>query len=247
MRPRTCLVALVAALAFGSALAACQTGKKYSNPDHSDIKQAHPPEMISEGIKADYRIAEELNKIPGVQGAAVLIHNGEAYVGAHVIGDEKTPDPYMKQQFGSYYPDGQDPWAKGDQRSGLSGKGIPKSNAKGAPETENNGVTQSGQNVNELTNQQGGLSGSQQKVPSKPDPDMTGTATGNVEPELVQQIESKVKAMAPNVTRVHFTAKREQVGQLQGYARFIQDGGSMERFTTDFDQTMKRIWPDAKP
>ncbi|WP_018132681.1 YhcN/YlaJ family sporulation lipoprotein [Effusibacillus pohliae] len=237
MRPRTYILALVVSLSVGAMLAACQKGQN-ANPDTSDIRQAHPPEMISQGIKADYRIAEELNKIPGVQGAAVLIHNGEAYVGAHVIGDEKQPDAYMKKPFGTYYPNGEQPFAKGGERSSLSGKGVPKTNAHGVPDTSQNGVTQSGQNVNEIPNRPGGTAPAQEKA---------GSATGNVEPELVRQIEAKVKAMAPNVTRVYFTAKREDVGQLQGYARYIQDGGSMERFAQAFDDTIKRIWPTAKP
>jgi hypothetical protein len=200
--------------------------------------------MILEGIKADYRIADELNKIPGLQGAAVLIHNGEAYVGAHVIGPEKYPDAYKNKPFGSYYPDGQNPWSTQNNRSSLSGKGIPHSNGAGYPNTEKNGVTQSGHNVNHIENQPG--SGQITDL-SAPDPDKAGTATGNVEPELVKQIENKVKAMAPNVNKVHFTGKNENVSQLQGYARYIQDGGSMQSFTVDFDKTVKRIWPDAKP
>lgn len=244
MRPRSYLLAFIASLSVAAVLAACQPGNRYANPDHSNIKQAEPPEMISEGIKADYRIANELNKIPGLQGAAVLIHNGEAYVGAHVIGDEKTPDAYMKKPFGSYYPNGENAFSGEDNRSRLSGKGIPQTNSYGSPTTDNNGVTQSGENVSSIPNK---ADVAQPNTLSAPDPDKVGSATGNVEPELVRQIQDKVKSMAPDVRTVHFTGKNEHVAQLQGYARYIQDGGSMQPFASDFDKAVKRIWSNAKP
>ncbi|GAX91938.1 YhcN/YlaJ family sporulation lipoprotein [Effusibacillus lacus] len=268
MRPRTYLLTMVLALTLSATLAACKM-QGYQNRHSGDLKEADPPEMISEGIKADYRIAEELNKIPGVQGAAVLIHNGEAYVGAYIIGDEKNPDAYMKKPFGSYYGN-QNPWASGNPQNGttrspFSGKGIPPSNsqgaapsgpqgpnpanpqgvpqtnAQGAPQTDFNGVDQFGQNTNNDPENRQGDQG------TASDPDRAGTATGNIDGNLLKKIQDKVKSMAPDVKTVHFTNRVDQVGQLQGYARYIQDGGSMDRFAQDFDQTMKRIWPDAKP
>lgn len=248
MHLRTFLPALFVSLSLAATMAACKPGRNAA-PDHGEIKQAHPPEMTSEGIKADYRIAEELNKIPGLQGAAVLIRNGEAYVGAYIIGDEKAPDAYMKKPYGTYYPDGQQPWATQDRRSPNSGKGIPNTNPSGSPETSQNGVTQSGQNVNDLNNPPGSAvpPSHSSAVPDQQNPSQAGSATGNVDPELLGKIESAVKSMAPDVTKIHFTGERESVGRLQGYARYIQDGGSMERLVGDFTRTIKQIFPDAKP
>lgn len=224
MRPRTVMLAVVLSLSLGTTLAACQTARNYSNPDTSKLQQdPEPLEKTSQGIKADYRISEELNKIKGLQGAAVLIKGHQAYVGTHVIGPEKNPDAYMKKKD----------YGTGD-RSQYSGKGIPKNSAD-APETVRNGVTQFGQNMQEYKVRAGNTT----------PVGRTATATGNIDPELKQQIESKVKSMAPGVNQVFITANHENVGQIQGYARYIQDGGSMERFMQDFDETMKRIWHDS--
>ncbi|BCJ86975.1 YhcN/YlaJ family sporulation lipoprotein [Effusibacillus dendaii] len=230
MRPRTYILAVVLGFTFAATLSACQTSKN-ANPRQGNIQQKEPPEMISEGIKADYRIADELNKIPGLQGAAVLIKNGEAYVGAHVIGDEKHPDAYMKQPFGSYYDSNGVP-----NKSPLSGKGVPNQINGQTSNLNQSGVTQSGQPIPN-TNQS----------PRTNTANLVGSATNNVDPELIRQIEQKVRSMAPNVNRVHITGKFEDVNQLQGYARYIQDGGSMQQFANDFNQTIKRIFPAAKP
>lgn len=224
MRPRTVMLSVGLTISLASVLASCQTGRTYSNPDTSRIQQLPVPlEKTSEGIKADYRIAQELNRIPGLQGSAVLIKDGKAFVGTHVIGPETTPDVYMqKQDYGT-----------GD-RSRYSGKGIPQ-NPSNAPETSQNGVTQSGQSMPEYMRQAGRTAR----------PGRAPTATGNMNPELKQQIESKVKSMAPGVTHVYIVSNAEKVAQLQGYARFIQDGGSIAKFKQDFDETMKQIWPES--
>lgn len=246
MRPRNLLIAVVLALSIVASLTSCQAGRNYSNPETGKAHTSEPPEMISQGIKADYRIANELNKIPGLQGAAVLIKDGHAYVGTHVIGQEKNPDAYMKKKSfgGTQTPAGTpggEPGTMGQMgqpaqsgRSLLSGKGVPKTDTQSA-DTRQNGITQFGQDMQEYTKQSGDAA-----VPGK-----TATSTGNIDPQLIKQIEMSVKSMAPGIQHVYITANNENVGQIQGYARYIQDGGSMDKFMRDFEKTIRRIWPNS--
>lgn len=209
-------------------LTACQSSTNNTKSQGNGQAQTlGNKERISNGIKADYRIADELAKINGLRGPAVLIHNNQAYVGVHVIGDEINPDPYMKKGPGTY-----------------TSEQPPK---PGVPGVNRGPQNDSGRNL--VPNMQApSLDGdSPNNAAVREAPGKMSTQTGNIDPQLVQQIRAKVKAMAPYVNDVFVTANNSNVSKLQGYARFIQDGSDMTPFVDRFRSTVKQIWPDSKP
>lgn len=233
MRLRSYALSVILFFSLLAAFATWQMSRYHAAEPEIRYRSANPQILTSNGVTADYQIAQELNRMPGVNGCSVLIKDGVAYVGAHGIGneakileiEEKSKDKQsdLAESFVKTQRDLRERDAKRSERSVYSGKGTAEQLAR------NN-------------RKHGTWRPDNEKAPAN-----AASAAGNLDPLLQRQIEKRVQSMNRNIRKVYITSDVEHAAKLQEYARHIHSGASITSFQGDFSSTIKQIWPDAAP
>lgn len=82
----------------------CNSSTNQASGEHTSAASNPLPIDVqtSAGFTADYRAAEKVNQIPGLQGAVVLYYESQAFIGVYSIGEDTAVDPNkLKRDYGS--------------------------------------------------------------------------------------------------------------------------------------------------